>query len=572
MNDPKTSAMNGDRNVESNKSIDSEQQSNNATESSGPIDLDHVLVTELGQFGRYQLISLILVSVPMIFSAFMSEFIFSAAAIPHRCRIPECGESATGNYEYSPGWILNAVPPASGSAAGPASCERYVPLGGTGSLTYCPANIFNQAATQECDSLIYERSNSVVYDFDLGCQEWLRTLAGTLSKVGSLFVLPVTGYISDKYGRRVALIISIFNMALFGFVRAFSVNYTMFLAFQMMQTMLGGGMYSTAYVYAAELTGPKYRVITGAVCGSMFAIGQMLLGSVAWLVQSWRYLIMALHIPCFILVVYYWILPEGVRWLLATQKYDEARKILEKVAKVNKTTISEKSMQNLVIPPPPVTDKSGKDIGMIRTIFNSRVLLQRVLTTPVWWITTTFVYYGLSINSTGLPGNMYANYILVTAIEIPANFFALLILDRVGRKVTLSGGFFLSAICNITFAFIDTNELATLGLVLYLVGKFGISVGFMALYLFTSELYPTQFRHTLLAFSSMIGRIGSITAPLTPALMVYWEGIPSVLFGGLGLLAGALVLTQPETLGQPLPNTLVEAEAIGRAPKTEPRT
>ncbi|KAI8422052.1 hypothetical protein MSG28_009951 [Choristoneura fumiferana] len=509
MNDPKTSAMNGDRNVESNKSIDSEQQSNNATESSGPIDLDHVLVTELGQFGRYQLISLILVSVPMIFSAFMSEFIFSAAAIPHRCRIPECGESATGNYEYSPGWILNAVPPASGSAAGPASCERYVPLGGTGSLTYCPANIFNQAATQECDSLIYERSNSVVYDFDLGCQEWLRTLAGTLSKVGSLFVLPVTGYISDKYGRRVALIISIFNMALFGFVRAFSVNYTMFLAFQMMQTMLGGGMYSTAYVYAAELTGPKYRVITGAVCGSMFAIGQMLLGSVAWLVQSWRYLIMALHIPCFILVVYYWILPEGVSACLRHQCGGS---------------------------PPPSYTTGYPSIPRVS------------------------------------PGNMYANYILVTAIEIPANFFALLILDRVGRKVTLSGGFFLSAICNITFAFIDTNELATLGLVLYLVGKFGISVGFMALYLFTSELYPTQFRHTLLAFSSMIGRIGSITAPLTPALMVYWEGIPSVLFGGLGLLAGALVLTQPETLGQPLPNTLVEAEAIGRAPKTEPRT
>lgn len=49
-----------------------------------PIDLDHVLVHELGQFGRFQLNNLLLVSIPIIMSAFMSEYIFSAAAIPHR--------------------------------------------------------------------------------------------------------------------------------------------------------------------------------------------------------------------------------------------------------------------------------------------------------------------------------------------------------------------------------------------------------------------------------------------------------------------------------------------------------
>lgn len=112
--------------------------------------------------------------------------------------------------------------------------------------------------------------------------------------------------------------------------------------------------------------------MTGAVCASMFAIGQMLLGGVAWLVQPWRLLIMVLHIPCFILIVYCWILPEGVRWLLATQKYDEARKVLEKVAKVNKTEISEKSMQSLMVPPPSVTDK----VNFLRIYVNIRFFLE----------------------------------------------------------------------------------------------------------------------------------------------------------------------------------------------------
>lgn len=49
-----------------------------------PIDLDDVLVNELGQFGWFQLRYLLLVAIPIIMSAFMSEYIFSAAAIPHR--------------------------------------------------------------------------------------------------------------------------------------------------------------------------------------------------------------------------------------------------------------------------------------------------------------------------------------------------------------------------------------------------------------------------------------------------------------------------------------------------------
>lgn len=49
-----------------------------------PLDLDYVLVNELGQFGRFQLQNILLVAIPIIMSAFMSEYIFSAAAIPHR--------------------------------------------------------------------------------------------------------------------------------------------------------------------------------------------------------------------------------------------------------------------------------------------------------------------------------------------------------------------------------------------------------------------------------------------------------------------------------------------------------
>ncbi|KOB66936.1 Organic cation transporter [Operophtera brumata] len=520
------------------------------------LDLDDVLVNELGQFGWFQLYNICLVAFPIITSAFMSEYIFSAAAIPHRCQIPECGET-TKDHSFETDWLSSAIPE---SASGFASCERFAPVNGAnGTLDYCPASFFT-ASTQQCDGFVYARDNSVVYDFDLGCQDWLRALAGTLNSVGTLLVLPIIGFISDRFGRRVALVISVFNLGLIGLIRAFSVNYPMYLTLQILQTTLGAGTYSSAYIFAAEMVGPKYRVVTGATSSSMFAVGQVILGSVAWLVQPWRYMIVALHIPCFLIIAYYWLLSESVRWLLSKRKYAEARTVLEKVARFNKKQISEKSLESLTNPPSaPPSDGPG----LISVIIGSKVLLRRVCTTPIWWITTTFVYYGLSINSTSLSDTMYLNYILTCAIEIPGNYTAVLVLDRIGRKATLSAGFFFSAACNIAFAFIP-SDMTVLRLVIFLLGKFGISVVMTSLYLFTSELYPTQYRHSLLAFSSMIGRIGSITAPLTPVLMDYWQGLPSVMFGAMGFLSGALVLTQPETLGTKMPDTLEEAEALGR--------
>ncbi|KPI95921.1 Organic cation transporter-like protein [Papilio xuthus] len=523
-----------------------------------PIDLDSVLVNELGQFGRFQFKNILLVSIPILMSGFMSEYIFSAAAIPHRCQIRECDENSS-NVVFEPEWISNAIPETS---SGWSSCERFAPTGINGSLDFCPSDVFNRDIVVACDSFVYERDNSVVYDFDLGCQEWMRALAGTLSSVGTLLVLPITGYFSDRYGRRLALVVSVFNVALFGLIRAFSVNYVMYLVLQLLQTTLGAGTFSSAYIFGAELVGPKYRVLIGAFTTSMFAVGLMVIGAVSWAIHSWRHMILALHVPCFLIISYYWFLGESVRWLISKQKFTEARAALEEVAKVNRTQISEKSMEALLTPPPAQATPTSDGPGLIGYIFSSRVLLRRVCTTPIWWITTTLVYYGLSINSTSLSGSMYLNFILTCAIEIPGNFAAVLILDRVGRKPTLSVGYFLSAACNFTFAFLP-SDLNVLRLVIYLLGKFGISVVMTSLYVYTSELYPTEFRHSLLAFSSMIGRVGSICAPLTPALMVYWAGIPSVMFGAMGLLAGLLVLTQPETLGTKMPDTLAEAEALG---------
>lgn len=56
-------------------------------------------------------------------------------------------------------------------------------------------------------------------------------------------------------------------------------------------------------------------------------------------------------------------------------------------------------------------------------------------------------------------------------------------------------------------------------LTLFLIGKLAITCSFQILYFFTSEIFPTNVRNSLLSLCSMIGRIGSMLAPQTPLLV-----------------------------------------------------
>lgn len=54
---------------------------------------------------------------------------------------------------------------------------------------------------------------------------------------------------------------------------------------------------------------------------------------------------------------------------------------------------------------------------------------------------------------------------------------------------------------------------------MFLLGKCAITTAFGSLYIITAEIYPTPFRQTLMGICSMLGRIGSMSAPQMPVLV-----------------------------------------------------
>lgn len=214
-----------------------------------------------------------------------------------------------------------------------------------------------------------------------------------------------------------------------------------------------------------ELVGPKYRVAAGAAMNTCFALGQVTLGLIAWGVPNWRNLTLTLYIPQFLTIFYFWLISESVRWYMSKGRFDESEALLRKVARVNGKVLSEKSLEALrrtaqekIRASAEEADKRGGEPWLVVKVFQHKKILIRVLVSPVWWITTTFIYYGLSLNAVNMSGNRYLNYVAVAAVEIPGFWISYFLMDRIGRKPVLTGAFWLCAACQIAYIFIPQGK------------------------------------------------------------------------------------------------------------------
>ncbi|CAH0725061.1 unnamed protein product, partial [Brenthis ino] len=531
------------------------------------IGLDAILA-ELGPFGRYNIVNYAFLLFPIYLAGmYGSVYVFEAPDIKYRCNVSQCEDL---NHTS---WLEYAIPNEKNSLS---RCEMFGTKANTSET--CSVDDFDTNVVKKCMEYVYSDEDSAVKDFDLGCQNWKRTLIGSIHNAGLFVSLPLTGFISDKYGRKIALSVASLMNGIFGLIRSFSINYPMMLVFEFLEAGLGAGAYSTAFVIAMELVGPKGRVFGNTLINILYVMGLISLSGFSWWLQSWRHVLRLIYTPALLVVSYYWILNESVRWLISKGRHQEAANILKKAAKMNKVNLSNEVLSPLYELEKTVPDnekhkedadneqRQDKQESNFKKVIKSSIIRKRLAICSFLWITCTFVYYGLSINSVSLAGNKYVNFMLVAFVEIPANIACLLVLDRFGRKRVLITTYVLSACLCISLSFL-AKEQKWLSLVIYLSGKFSITVAYSSVYIYVSEVFPTNVRQSLLAVCSSLGRVGSTLAPLTPLLALYYDNLPAIFFGSLALIASILVFSLPETINVALPDTIEEAEQIAQRAK-----
>ncbi|XP_026688577.1 organic cation transporter-like protein, partial [Diaphorina citri] len=177
----------------------------------------------------------------------------------------------------------------------------------------------------------------VIFQFDLHCNEnkWKLTAVGTLSIVARILGMPLTAFVSDRFGRRYVIIFGTILSCLFGTLRALSPNYETFLAFELLDAFFAAGFYHCAVVLGVELISPSKRIWATIIINCAYTVGDIFLGTVGYYFRYWRHFLLVIYLPGAFFISYFWIFPESIRWLVSMQRYDEAAKIIEKMARWN---------------------------------------------------------------------------------------------------------------------------------------------------------------------------------------------------------------------------------------------
>jgi MFS transporter, putative metabolite:H+ symporter len=368
---------------------------------------------------------------------------------------------------------------------------------------------------------------------------------------GSLLGSVVLGRLADRIGRRRIFQASILWYASFTALTALAWGPGSLSAFRFLAGIGLGGMLVVDPSMLAEYLPPQKRGRYLVLLDLFWPVGLLAATGLSWFFLeqvggdwAWRYLFLAAAFPAFLAFAARLALPESPYWLARRGRTQEAAGVLDRITggHVDADTLAEEQQP------------SASALELV-----SRRLRRRSALISLVWIALNISYYGLFL---WLPFVLQAEerftidvYLLLALSalsQFPGYAAAIWLVERVGRKPTLTAFLALGGVSAYAFAVSDSAPQYIAAL--FFVGFFNLGA-WGAVYPYTSELFPTRLRASAFGMVEGIGKGAAIGGPYLFGALIDWSGdtVWSLTFVALVMVAGALVmLAGPETRGRAL--------------------
>uniref|UniRef100_G3SYF4 Solute carrier family 22 member 7 n=1 Tax=Loxodonta africana TaxID=9785 RepID=G3SYF4_LOXAF len=521
------------------------------------------LLHQVGGFGPFQLRNVALLALPRVLMPLHFLLPVFLAAVPaHRCALP----GAPDNFSHQDEWLEAYLPRESNGTL--SSCLRFThphPLFNTTLVggRHSPEELEGVSPTVACpQGWEYDRSqfsSTIVTEWDLVCeQKGLNQVTSTFFFAGVLVGAVAFGYLSDRFGRRRLLLVAYVSTLVLGLASAASISYTMFAITRTLTGTALAGFTIIVMPLELEWLDVGHRTVAGVLSSTFWTGGVMLLALIGYLIRDWRWLLLAVTLPCAPGIVSLWWVPESARWLLTQGRVEEAHRYLLRCARLNGRPMGEDGLSLEALSKVAAKERVVQKPSYL-DLFRTPRLRHISLCCMVVWFGVNFSYYGLSLDVSGLGLNVYQTQLLFGAVELPAKLLVYLSVRHAGRRLTQAGTLLGSALA-LGIRILVPSEKGPWGTILAVMGKGFSEAAFTTAYLFTSELYPTVLRQTGMGLTALVGRLGGSLAPLAALLDGVWLSLPKLTYGGITLLAACTALLLPETRQAHLPETIQDVE------------
>ncbi|XVF23271.1 hypothetical protein REPUB_Repub13aG0022000 [Reevesia pubescens] len=415
--------------------------------------------------------------------------------------------------------------------------------------------------------------------------------------VGMLVGAYSWGVVSDKHGRRKGFLITAVVTAGAGILSSLAPNYISLIILRCLVGLgLGGGPVLCSWFL--EFIPAPSRGTWMVVFQAFWTVGTVFEASIAWFVMprlGWRWLLALSSLPSSFLLLFYGLTPESPRYLCLKGRKAEALDVLEKIARINGAEVpsgilvSEHEIElagksvptedTQLLSPKDSEDPTPTEMNLNSGGISSVLKLlspELVRSTTLLWIVffgNAFSYYGLELLTTELhngsntcgpdklqseksQGVSYKDVFITTFAEFPGLLLSAVMVDKYGRKFSMSIMFFLCCIFLLPLLFHQPQGLTT-GLLFG--ARICITATFTVMYIYAPEIYPTSVRSTGVGTASSVGRIGGMVCPLVAVGLVHGchQTAAIMLFEIVIFVSGICVLLFPlETNGRDLSDSI----------------
>lgn len=354
-------------------------------------------------------------------------------------------------------------------------------------------------------------------------------LIGSIGLIGMALGAVVSGTIADRIGRKKVFTITVLLYSIASAFCALSWNYQSLLVFRFLVGFGLGGELPVAATLVSEYAPSRVRGRFIVLLESFWGLGWIAAACIAYFfipLYGWRMAFLIGALPALYVCLIRMHMPESVRYLLAHGRVGEARQIVVSLERQLHVPVAPFVSEKETVPV--VAKASFRELW--KKPFASRTIMLWLV-----WFGINFSYYGIFM---WLPSLVFQQgftvvktfeYVLImTLAQLPGYYCAAWLVDKIGRKYTLSAFLLFSGVASYFFGHASTAAaLMMWGSVMsfFNLGAWGV------LYTYTPEQYPTAIRALGSGWAAGFGRFGGLAAPMmVGALLARSFGFASVFY------------------------------------------